>query len=237
LLVKIVATLALGLRPRERGCKVAGQKGDLGVTSHAFGSAKSVREWTLTLPSDLPCWELESRNDSRIFKAWLQGSKLFALKSFIIEKILKCRCLKWACIAHLDIWNTSYGQKKGRESNWQFDSWPLKVGNRLDFLTCRQHATYRWKNLDEGYNFVSYLIAIGGLHRKLYALKVAGILVVKILGIALGNLGIKSHLDVGPMERRKVYYKGEGGGFPQVQAVVSLMCPGCSWLVLAPKML
>ncbi len=31
-----------------------------------------------------------------------------------------------------------------------------------------------------------------------------------------GTFGIKSHLDVGLMERRKVYYKGEGGGFPQV---------------------
>jgi hypothetical protein len=47
----------------------------------------------------------------------------------------------------------------------------------------------------------------------------------------------KSHLDVVPMERRKVYYKGEGGGFPQVQAMVSLMCPNCTWLVLAPKVL
>jgi len=36
---------------------------------------------------------------------------------YIIEKILECRCLKWARIAHLDIWNTSYGQKKGWESN------------------------------------------------------------------------------------------------------------------------
>jgi len=26
--------------------------------------------------------------------------------------------------------------------------------------------------------------------------------------------GEKSHLDVGPMERCRVYYKGEGGGFP-----------------------
>jgi hypothetical protein len=31
---------------------------------------------------------------------------------------LKLRCLKWAHIAHLDIWNTNYNQKKGRESNW-----------------------------------------------------------------------------------------------------------------------
>jgi len=40
-------------------------------------------------------------------------------------------------------------------------------------------------------------------------------------------LGEKSHLGVGPMERSKVYYKGEGGGFPQVWAVVSLVCPCC----------
>jgi hypothetical protein len=39
-----VATLALGLRPRQGGCKVAGQEGHLGVTSHVPGSAKSVRE-------------------------------------------------------------------------------------------------------------------------------------------------------------------------------------------------
>jgi len=39
------------------------------------------------------------------------------------------------------------------------------------------------------------------------------------------------------MERCKVYYKGEGGGFPQVRAVVSLVCPCCPWLVLAPKVL
>ncbi len=50
-------------------------------------------------------------------------------------------------------------------------------------------------------------------------------------------LGKKSHLDVGPVERSRVYYKGEGGGFPQVRAVVSLVCPCCPWFVLAPKVL
>jgi hypothetical protein len=53
----------------------------------------------------------------------------------------------------------------------------------------------------------------------------------------LGVLGEKSHLDVGHVERCRVYYKGEGGGFPQVWAVVSLMCLCCPWLVLAPKVL
>jgi hypothetical protein len=52
-----------------------------------------------------------------------------------------------------------------------------------------------------------------------------------------GSPGTKSHLDVAPVERHRVYYKGEGGGFPQVWAVVSLVCPGCLWHVLAPKVL
>jgi hypothetical protein len=34
-----------------------------------------------------------------------------------IGKILKFKCLKWACMTHLDICNTSYGKKKGQESN------------------------------------------------------------------------------------------------------------------------
>jgi hypothetical protein len=48
----------------------------------------------------------------------------------VIGKVLKCKCPKWPRIGHLDICSPSYGQKKGRESNWQFDSRPLKVGNR-----------------------------------------------------------------------------------------------------------
>jgi hypothetical protein len=154
---------------------------------------------------------------------------------------LTCRYLKWARIAHLDIWNTSYGQKKGQESNWQFDSRPLKVKNRPDSLVCRQHATYRWKALNEGYNFALDLITIGGLHKKLCAFKIAGVPagvpVAAISGLPLGSPGTKSHLDVTSVERHRVYYKGEGGDFPQVQAVVSLVCPGCLWLVLTPKVL
>jgi hypothetical protein len=128
------------------------------------------------------------------------------------------------------LWNTNYGQKKGRESNWQFDSRPLKVGNLPDFLGWRRRATYRWKALDEGYNFASDRIAIWGLHKKLCALKVAGVPSDGISGLPQND-----HLDVVPMEWRRVYYKGEGGGFPQVQVVVNLVCPGCPWLILALK--
>ncbi len=102
---------------------------------------------------------------------------------------------------------------------------------------CKQRATYCWKALDEGYNFALDLIAIGGLRRKLCVLKVVKVLAMGISGLPLGSPRTKSHLDVALVERHRVYYKGEGGGFPQVWAVVSLMCPSCPWFVLTPKVL
>jgi hypothetical protein len=39
----------------------------------------------------------------------------------------------------------------------------------------------------------------------------------------VGSPGTKWHLGVGPMARHKVYYKGEGGNFPQVWVVVNLV--------------
>jgi len=50
-----------------------------------------------------------------------------------------------------------------------------------------------------------------------------------------GVPGEKNHLDVGSVASHRVYYKGEGGGFPQVRGVVSLVCPCCPWLILAPR--
>ncbi len=78
------------------------------------------------------------------------------------------------------------------------DSQPLKVRNRPDFLACRRLATYRWKALDEGYNFALDCIAIGGMHKKLCALKVAGVSVDGISGLALGSPGTKWPFGCGP---------------------------------------
>ncbi len=86
------------------------------------------------------------------------------------------------------------------------DSRPLKVGNRPHLLVCRRRATYRWKALDEGYNFASDRITIGGLHKKLYALKVAGVPFGGISGLPCGSPGTKSHLDVASVESHRVYY-------------------------------
>jgi hypothetical protein len=88
---------------------------------------------------------------------------------------------------------------------------------------CRWRVTYNWKALDKGYNFSLDFIAIRGLHAKLWGPKGTEVLVVKIPRLPSGNLGTKCHLDVSLMERHKIYYKGEGGGFSQVQTVVSFV--------------
>jgi len=98
-------------------------------------------------------------------------------------------------------------------------------------------VTYYCKVIDKGYNFVLDFISIEGLHTKLWGPKVTGEPTLVILGLPLWSLGTKSHLDVGLVERHKVYYKGEGVGFPQVWAVMGLVSPSCPWLVLTPKVL
>jgi hypothetical protein len=85
----------------------------------------------------------------------------------VIGKVLKFRCPKWRRMSHLDICSPSYGQKKGRESNWQFDSRPLKVGNRSLPDVCRRSATWRGKAIEESYNFGSDLALIGCRSREI----------------------------------------------------------------------
>jgi len=118
----------------------------------------------------------------------------------VIEKILKCRCRKWPRMSHLDIFSTSYGKKKGRESNWQFDSRPLKVRNRPDPGVCRWSATHRWKAFNEGYKFAVHLIPIWGLRKKLWTHKVPRVQTETISGLLLGSPGTNNHLDVGAVE-------------------------------------
>ncbi len=148
---------------------------------------------------------------------------------------MKCRCLKWPHISHLDICSTSYGRKKGRESNYQFDSRPLKVGNRPNPCVCRQSATHLWKALKKIYNFALDLIPIRGRDEKLWAFEVPRVKIRTISRLHFGSPGKNSHLDVGAVESRREYYMGEGVGFPRVRAVVSQVSPSCLWLVPTPK--
>ncbi len=53
---------------------------------------------------------------------------------------------------------------------------------------CRWRATYRQKVLDEGYNFALNYTSIGGLHKKLWAPKVVGVSILRILGFPTWEL-------------------------------------------------
>jgi hypothetical protein len=100
-----------------------------------------------------------------------------------------------------------------------------QIGSLTPNLACKWRAIYRCKALDKDYNFSSDLILIGCVHTKLWGPKVAEVPTLGILGLPFGSFGTKCHLDVGLVKRHKVYYKGGGGGFPQVRAVVSLVSP------------
>jgi len=138
-------------------------------------------------------------------------------------------------MSHLDICSISYGKKKGRKSNWQFDSWPLKIKNRPDPGVCRWSATHHWKDFKESYKFSLDLIPIGGLSKKLWTRKVSGIQTRTVPGLLLRNPGTKIHLDVGAAERCRKYYMGEGGGFSRVRVVVSLVSLGLPAACLSTK--
>jgi len=180
---------------------------------------------------------MESRWTPETSESDCKGQNSMACGVFyIIGKLLKRRCLKWVRIAHLDIWNTSYGQKKGRESNCQFDSRPQKVGNRPDLLSCRAcHILLKSSRRELQLCFRLHLNRRS--LAKLWGSKIARVPTGGISGLPLGSPGKKSHLDVASVESCRIYYKGEGGGFPQVRAVVSLVCLCCPWFVLAPRVL
>jgi hypothetical protein len=108
-----------------------------------------------------------------------------------------------------------------RRAKSQIADWLLTIKSQESPLIslCRWCATYRWKAFNEDYNFALELTSIKGLHTKLWASKVAK---VSILGIS-GLPETKWHLGAGLVARHREYYKGEGGGSPQVWAVMSLV--------------
>jgi hypothetical protein len=153
----------------------------------------------------------------------------------VIGKFLKRRCRKWPRIGHLDICSPSYGQKKGRESNWQFDSRPLKVGNRPFPDLQIKSAIRRWKDLNAGYKFGSNLVAIRICSRELWAPKVPGL---RLGQFRDSNPGVPGKSDTRAWVPLRVaeytigsmvvaYSRGPGRGVSRG--------PKCPWLVPTPK--
>ncbi len=143
----------------------------------------------------------------------------------VIGKVLKRRYRKWPRIGNSDICSPSYGQKKGRESNWQFDSRPLKVRNRPLPDVALKSATRRWKALNESHNFGWGLVPIRVRGEELWPSKVPGLQPGTVSGLHFGSPNKMCHSDVTFAISCREYYKGEDGGFPRIRAMVSLVCP------------
>jgi hypothetical protein len=138
-------------------------------------------------------------------------------------------------MSNSDICSPSYGQKKGRESNWQFDSRPLTVRNR-PFPDVRfRSATWRWKDLDEGYNFGLDLIAIQLCSWELWRFKVPEVPPGQIRDSISGVLGICAIWMPPPWRAAENTIGSKVVAYSRVRAMVSLVCPKCPWQVPTPK--
>jgi len=153
----------------------------------------------------------------------------------VIRKVLKRKYRKWPRIGNLDICSPSYGQKKGQESNWQFDSRPLKVGNRPLPNVALKSATRHCKALDESYNFGSRLVPIQIQGEELWPSKVPGFHLGTVSGLHFEGPNKMCDSDVASTVRCREYYMGQGGGFPRVQAVVCLAVQSARGLSHHPR--
>ncbi len=95
----VVTTLTLGSRPRQGLARVRAKREAQESHLMLLGVQKSVREWTLTLPSELPFWELESQWTPKFLEGNFRGQNSLNWKvPYVIGNLLEHRCLKWAHI-------------------------------------------------------------------------------------------------------------------------------------------
>jgi hypothetical protein len=73
------------------------------------------------------------------------------------------------------------------------------------------------------------------LQSGVMAVQSSGSPVGTISGLHFGSPKNLCHLDVASTTSCREYYMGEGGGFPWVQAVVSLVCPSACGLSQHPR--
>jgi hypothetical protein len=90
-----------------------GKVGDLELSQPHFGQ---VWGWSLTLGK---VGDLESSGTPECSELDIKGKNTSHWGVLgVIGKVLKLRYRKCPCIGNSDICSPSYGQKKGRESNW-----------------------------------------------------------------------------------------------------------------------
>ncbi len=128
-------------------------KGPWNTPSKMGENAKDEVQW---LPSALPLWELHSWRSCECLEPWLERQTSTKLGPYdTIKKVLNLQCSKCPHIGHLDLICMSYDQKKGWESNLEFDfrpQIPWKQGSNEVRL---ERATHHWKDIFKGYIILS----------------------------------------------------------------------------------
>ncbi len=80
-----VTTLTLGSRAKQRLTRVRAKREARESPFMLLGMEESVREWTLTPPSEFPLWELESWWTSKFLESDCRGSEPIGLKSYLYD--------------------------------------------------------------------------------------------------------------------------------------------------------
>jgi hypothetical protein len=102
---------------------------------------------------------------------------------------------------------------------------PLKVGNRCLPDIRIGSAIRRWKELDEGYNFGSDLVAIQLCSRELWQFKVPGVPLGQNRESISGVPGICAIWMPPPWRAAENTIGSKVVAYSQVRAMVSLVCP------------
>jgi hypothetical protein len=171
-------------------------------------------------PNTWKSWELESFGTPECLELNSKGQNTLHWGVLgVVGKVLKRKYRKCPSIGNSDICSPSYGQKKGWESR------PLKVGNQPFSDVQFKSATWRWKDLDEGYNFGLDLITIQLCSWELWRFKFLGVPSGQFRDSISGVPGICAIWMPPPWRAAENTIGSKVVAYSQVRAVVSLMCP------------
>ncbi len=96
----------------------------LGV-KQTFTNGGECKGWSPMTSKCTPTVGVALVRESRMFIVLVGKAKKIKLgPQDTIKKVLKHKCLKCPRVVHLDMICMRYDQKKGRESNWEFDLRP-----------------------------------------------------------------------------------------------------------------
>jgi hypothetical protein len=115
-------------------------------------SAWDEAQWLI---SALSLWELHSCGSCECLEPWLERQKRTKMGiHYTNRNFLKCRCLKCHRIVHLNLICTSYDQKKGRKSTWEFDSRPQIPWKKASNEVQSGRVIHLWKDIFERYKIL-----------------------------------------------------------------------------------